>query len=72
MSRDPWTNGPPQVGSRGILRLFAAGREERTIVASPARTPEASFIASGRDAEAERLDAAAGCEFVDDRIRLRE
>jgi hypothetical protein len=29
-----------------------------------------SFIASDRDDDAERLDAVAGCEFVDDRIRL--
>jgi hypothetical protein len=31
-----------------------------------------SFIAADSDDDAGRLDAAAGCEFVDDRIRLRE
>ena len=37
--------------------------------AQPAAT--APFIAADGE-NAERLDAAAGCEFVDDRIRLRE
>jgi hypothetical protein len=32
----------------------------------------ASFIAADRDHDAERLDAVAGSEFLDDRIRLRE
>jgi hypothetical protein len=31
-----------------------------------------SFIASDRDDDAGRLDADAGCECVDDRIRLLE
>ena len=31
-----------------------------------------SFLVVERDDEAEQLDAAAGCEFVDDRIRGRE
>ena len=31
-----------------------------------------SFIAPGRDEDAGRLDEAAGCEFLDDRIRLLE
>ena len=31
-----------------------------------------SFIAPGRIHDAERLDAVAGCEFLDDRIRLLE
>ena len=29
-----------------------------------------SLVTAARDYDAERLDAAAGCEFVDDRIRL--
>ena len=37
--------------------------------AQPAAT--APFIAADSE-NAERLDAVAGCEFVDDRIRLRE
>ena len=32
----------------------------------------ASFVVADRDHEERRLDAVAGCEFVDDRIRLRE
>jgi hypothetical protein len=70
-----------------MLRLLAAGRELCTMVVSPTRAAEmhaslhtgdvqpgarVSFIAPDRDDEAERLDAVAGCEFVDDRIRLRE
>jgi hypothetical protein len=31
-----------------------------------------SFIVSDRDDDAGRLDAVAGCEFVDDQIRLPE
>jgi hypothetical protein len=30
------------------------------------------FIATDRDRDARRLDGVAGCEFVDDRIRLAE
>ena len=57
----------------------------RTIIESPTRAAEVratqdtgdvqpgapvSLIAADRDDDAERLDAVAGCEFVDDRIRL--
>ena len=35
-------------------------------------TVHVSIIAPGREPRAGRLDAAAGCEFVDDRIHLRE
>jgi len=84
MNRVLVTGWPGLVRSRVILRLLAAGREVRTIVESPTRTAEvraaldtrdvqpgahASFIATDRDHQAGRLDAAAGCEFVDDRIR---
>ena len=31
-----------------------------------------SFNVANRDHDADRLDAAAGCEYVDDRIRLPE
>jgi nucleoside-diphosphate-sugar epimerase len=86
MSRLLATGGPGFVGSRVILRLLTAGREVRTVVESPTRradvpamaTPDAqpradvSFIASARDLDAERLDAVAGSEYLDDRIRLRE
>jgi len=70
-----------------ILRLLAASREVRSIVRSPTRTVEltaildardiqpgarVSFIVSEHDHDAGRLDAVTGCEFVDDRIRVRE
>jgi hypothetical protein len=42
---------------------------DRTDSRSRARGP---FVAGDRDEGAWRLDAAAGSEFVDDRIRLRE
>jgi hypothetical protein len=72
-------------GKRMMLRLLTAHREEPTIVGSPTcpsvvhATPDSgdvqpdagvSPIASDRDDDAGRLDAVAGCEFVDDRIRL--
>jgi nucleoside-diphosphate-sugar epimerase len=83
MSRVLATSGPGVVGRPLILRLLAAGREVRTIVESRTRAAEVratfgtrdvqpgahvSFIVIDRD-QARRLDAAAGCEFVDDRIR---
>jgi hypothetical protein len=67
--------------------FLAAGRKVRTVVPSPTRAAEAfpivdtgtvqpgarvAFIAADRDHGSERFDANAGCEFVDDRIRLRE
>ena len=87
MSRVLVTGGPGFVGSRVILRLLAAGRVAYATVSRPRRAAEmqasldtgdvqpierASFIVADRDNAAGRLDAAAGCEFFDDRIRLRE
>ena len=69
------------------VRLLAATREVRGIEESLTRIPEepgtmdvrevepnrgASIIAADLDHHAESLDAVAGSEFVDDRIRLRE
>lgn len=34
--------------------------------------PRAPIDATGRDRDAERVDAIAGSEFLDDRIRLRD
>ena len=34
--------------------------------------PRVPLIAADRDHDARRLDAVAGCEFLDDRIRRRE
>jgi hypothetical protein len=79
-------SGPHFFTSSAILRLLAAGPGVRTMEENP--TPAASvradlarrngqpdarvrFIAADRD-DAGRPDAVAGCEFVDDRIRLRE
>jgi nucleoside-diphosphate-sugar epimerase len=84
MSRVLVTSGPGVVGSRVILRLLAASRELRTLVGSRTRASEVldagdvqararvSFIEADRDHYVERLDAVAGGEFLDDRIRLRE
>jgi len=69
-----------------FLRLLAAGRDVYTKVSWPRRAHEVrrtldiggvqpiervSFVVADRDNETGRLDAAAGCEFVDDRIRVR-
>jgi hypothetical protein len=69
------------------VRLLAATREVRGIEESLTRIPEepgtmdvregqpnrgAPIVAAGLDRHAESLDAVAGSEFVDDRIRLRE
>ena len=86
MSRVLATGGPGLVGSRVMLRLLAAGREVRTVVVSLTRAAESrairsqdvkpvarvSFVATDRDHDAAQLDAVAGSEFVDDRIRLPE
>ena len=87
MSRVLATGGPGLVGSRVMLRLLAAGREVRTAVVSLTRAAESraipdtgnvqpgarvSFVAADRDHDAAQLDAVAGSEFVDDRIRLPE
>ena len=70
-----------------ILRLLTTGRRVRTALGSSPRVVEAramleiagarpaarvSFVAEARDDDAEKLDASAGCEFVDDRIRPLE
>jgi hypothetical protein len=69
------------------LRLLAAAREARSMKESPTRIPEepatmdvrkiqpsrgTSISPTDLGHDAERLDAVAGSEFVDDRIRLRE
>jgi hypothetical protein len=79
--------GGPDPGSSVILWLLAACREVRTMVWSPAHAAavhgmvdigdvqpgaRVSLVAADRDHGAGRLDAVAGGEFIDDRIRLRE
>lgn len=86
MSRVLVTGRPGLVGSRVILRLRRR-RELRTMMGSPTHAAEVramvdtggvqpgarvSFIAADRDHDAGRMDAVAGSEFLDDRIRLLE
>lgn len=87
MSRILLTRWPRSVGG-AIPRRSAASREVRTMVeSSPPRAAavpalldtrtvqpgaRVSFIAADRDDDTRRLDAVAGGEFLDDRIRLRE
>ena len=80
------TGGRGLVGNRVMLWLLAAGRQLRTMVGRPTRVAEMRaiqdtgnaqgdrvlFSAAGRDHDSGRLDAVAGSEFVDDRIRELE
>jgi nucleoside-diphosphate-sugar epimerase len=68
MSRVLVTVGPGLIDNHIILRLLDTAREVRITVLSARVT----FTRAVRHDDAEALDAAAGCEFVDDRIRLRE
>jgi len=74
MSKGSMPGGPRVVGNRVTLRRLTADRDARTMVDTGDVQPGAhvSFTTADRDRGAERLDAAAGCEFVDDRIRLLE
>jgi hypothetical protein len=75
------------MGSRALVQLLAVGSAVYITVSRPRRGAEmrasldtgnaqaiegGPFIVTGRDNDTGRLDAAAGCEFVDDRIRLQE
>jgi hypothetical protein len=80
--------GAPGFFSRvANVRLLAATRELRNIKESRTRVPMEhgtmdarevqpnrgpSIVAADLDHDAQSLDAVAGSEFVDDRIRLRE
>jgi hypothetical protein len=68
MSRFLVASGPGFFGSLGILQLLAGRGEDRTVEESQTRGADEA----DRDHSAETLDATAGSEFVDDRIRLRE
>jgi len=57
--------GPGLVVRRAILRLVAAVRERRILLGGRSREAH-------RGLDAGWLDAAAGCEYLDDRIRLTE
>jgi nucleoside-diphosphate-sugar epimerase len=79
------TVGTGQVGSRVILRLLAAVREARSMAGGSTRAAEVRTMANTRDVQpgarvssialdrnhdAGMVDAVAGCEFLDDRLRL--
>jgi hypothetical protein len=76
------TSTPAVVASRVILRFLATCRQVRAIVESPTHGAEVHAMLEPRKvhpgtrrsfiAAHSGLDAAAGCEFVDDRLRLRE
>jgi hypothetical protein len=87
MSSVLWTGGPGFFSRLANARLLPATREMRGMKESRAPEPgapgtmdarevqpsdRASIIAADLDHHAESLDAVAGSEFVDDRIRLRE
>ena len=54
------------------VRLVAAALDVRGIEESPRRVPEELATMNVRAVPPTSLDAVAGSEFVDDRIRLRE
>ena len=87
ISRVLLTGGPGFFSRLANVGLLAAAREVRGMEESRTRVPKetgtmdvrevqpnrgASIIAADLDHDAESLDAVAGSEFVDDRIRLRE
>ena len=86
ISRVLLTGGPGFFSRLANVRLLAATRELRGMEESRTRVPMQhgtmdvrevqpnrgpSIVAADLD-HAQRLDAVAGSEFVDDRIRLRE
>ena len=70
------TNGPGFFTRLANVRVLAAIREVRITAEMKVREAQpscqSSIIAADLDRHAESLDAVAGSEFVDDRIRLRE
>ena len=86
MTRGLETGGRGLVGNPVMLWVLAAGRQLRTMVGRPTRVAEmraiqdagsvqgdrVSISAADRDDDSGRLDAVAGSEFIDDRIRELE
>jgi hypothetical protein len=87
ISRVLLTGGSGFFSRLANVRLLAATRELRGIEESRTRVPMVygtidvrevqpncgpSIVAADLDHDAQSLDAVAGSEFVDDRIRLRE
>ena len=55
-----------------LARATPAAHQEGHETSDPIPGALVQLIGDEGDHDAERLDAAAGCEFVDDRIRLLE
>jgi len=84
MSRILVTGRPGFFGSVGILRHLAAGRggrsgeenrthgAEESVMVNHADVRPSPDAADRDDYDVKSLDAVAGSEFVDDRIRVRE
>ena len=87
MSKILVTSRPGFFSRLAKVRFLAAAREVRCLEESPSHVSEepatmdirqvrssrwASIIAADLDHHSASLDAVAGSEFVDDRIRLRE
>ena len=72
MNRTRMPGGLGMFGRRVLLRLLAASRDGRVTPNTRDVRPGAPvpFVEVRYDHEA--LDAAAGCEYLDDRIRLQE
>jgi len=70
MARVLVTGGPRSVGSL-TPTVHAGAAVDPGDVQQPGEVRE-SFAEADRDREAAQLDAAAGGEFIDDRLRLRE
>jgi hypothetical protein len=64
--------GTSMVVRRVILRLLAAGGDVRPIVDVRGAQASARVSLIAPDQEGDALDGVDGCEYVDDRIRLRE
>ena len=72
MSRVRLTSGPGFFSWLANIRLLVAVREVNTVEETSARAPEKPATMDVREVHTETLDAVAGSEFVDDRIRERE
>jgi hypothetical protein len=79
MAYDHLVDSSLEAAHRLVLRLKGVGREVRTLAATVAHAQPGAHVAylvaprdHKHDHVAARLDAVAGGEFVDDRIRLVE
>jgi hypothetical protein len=72
MSRVLLTSGPGFFSRLANFRLLVGVREAVTMEENPARASEKPAAMDVREVHTVTLDAVAGSEFVDDRIRLGE